>query len=624
MAGGYQRVADGSNVVMRTDAVGPDDASIFGQGLSQLGQTLQQAQQEDYRTRKQVGEIEFATQKVIQEKQRTAQYNLGMGAYADLQLSMSKDLDTLYKSLPEGKIGYGEQAQKLIHDRTSGFLDTIKDDQVRERFTHMVTDYTVRQTLGARGQEEAAFTKFQGDAGQHWLNSTGNGLIASPTGDGYHTAIADLETYAKSSFSDEAVRQHFVRIGTNQLTGNLLDGMSQSGDWQGMRKLIDSGVFKDVLTPQQTEGYLNLAGQGENIAQREAALATATAQKNARDVLKSIKVDIDNGTSVPHTTIAQAITAAKEAGLPESELKEAGYLGRDSMQAQQIRGLTTPILDQQISELRTKQAAGKLTDDDAAWLTRGEQEIDKRSKDIGLKLGPLLKGDESSQMQGLAQLSVLPVNERFRVARAAGDEKAAILAPLEATTRFTAVHGAALRAARPADFLPEKSPTVPHPATTADDIFRQELGDLKDDIGPHYAHYREASLDLNSGTNGRWSEYGFRSGIQVMFGRKLRSDGAPVGGIGTIQGHKVELPAHWTPAEFEQRYNRNTFDGAIYSNGTAAKPDDVRANFRPSHVGTADDGTEQYVLVGADRKPLLRKNGQSVEPYILAVSAYPK
>ncbi|WP_343609367.1 hypothetical protein [Novosphingobium sp.] len=609
---------------MRTDAVGPDDASIFGQGLTQLGQALQQTQEEDYRTRRQVGEINFSTQKVIQEKQRTAQYNVGMGAYADLQISMSKDLDDLYKSLPEGKIGYGAQAQKLIHDRTGTFLDTIKDDQVRERFAHMVNDYTVRQTLGANAQEEAAFTKFQGDAGQHWLNSTGNGLIASPTSDGYHMAIADLETYAKSSFSDEAVRQHFVRIGTNQLTGNLLDGMSQAGNWQGMRKLLGDGVFKDILTPQQTEGYLNLAGQGENIAQREAALATATAQKNARDVLKSIKVDIDNGTSVPHTTIAHAITAAKAAGLPESELKEAGYLGRDSMQAQQIRGLATPVLDGQVMQLRQKQAMGKLTDDDAAWLTRGEQEIDKRSKDAGLKLAPLLKGDVASQMQGMATLASLPVDERFRVARAAGHEQAAIIAGLPEASRLTAVQGASIRQARPTDFLPPKSPDVHDPHKRADEIFRSVLGDLVDDVGSNYAQIRELSLDFNAGSNNKWDEAGFRNSIQVLSGQRKRSDGVMVGGIATIHGHQIELPAHWTASDFDQRYARNTFAGAIYANGSAVKPEDVRAHFRPQHLGTDEDGTEKYLLIGANRKPLLRKGSGGTEPYVLSVSAYPR
>jgi hypothetical protein len=624
MAGGYQRVADGPNVVPLSDAVGPDSASTFGQGLAQIGQVLQQNQEDNFRTQRQVNELQFATQKAIQEKQRTAQYNVGMGAYADLQIGLSKDLGDLYASLPEGKIGYGAEAQKLIHDRTSAFLETIPDEEVRERFTHMVTDLQVHQTVGAQGQEEAAFAKFQGDAAKHWLDSTGNGLIAAPTADGYHTALTDLETYAKSSFKDKAVGQHFVQVGKSTLTGNLLDGMSQAGDWQGMRKLLDSGVFKDILTPQQTDAYLNLAGQGENIAQREAALATATAQKNARDALKSIKVDIDNGTNVPQSTISQAISGAKAAGLPESELKEAAYLGRDGMQAQQIRGLTTPVLDGQVMQLRQKQAMGKLTDDDAAWLARGEKEIDARSKDEGLKLAPLLKGDVPSQMQGMATLAGLPVDERFRAARAAGHEQAAIVAGLPEASRLTAVQGASFRQARPADFLPAKTPQLHDPRAAADQSFRAVLGDLVDDAGSNYAHLRETALDINAGANQGWNEHGFQQAIQLVYGARKRSDGATVGGIATIQGHQVELPAHWTSSDFDQRYARNTFDGAVYANGNPAKPEDVRAHFRPQHIGTNDDGTENYLLIGADHRPLLRKGDKGAEPYVLAVSAYPK
>lgn len=618
----YQQQVRGPTVTPLTDAVGPNDASIFGQGLAQLGQTMESNADLARRTKQQVDQIAFETNKLEQERHRAAAYDLSMGAYADFQVGLEQDRAKVWDALPEGKQGFARQFGNVVKERTKGFLDGIPDPEVRGRIVHMVDAYSAQEQMQAIHAETGAFAKFQGQAGEAWTNQTANTVMLKPTADNYLRAVREAHTYADGRFSDVAMRDAFTRITERKVSSALFDGMLNQGDWAGVRKLIESGQFNSILSPDEMDQYSDKAGYAERGAARAAETQVAQAQHDAREAYKSIKVDVDNGGTVPQSSIIGVIEKMKAVGLPQSEIKEAGYLGRDALNQQQIRGLATPVLDAKMQQLRNQQNAGKISDDEKAWLDSADKALDRRAKEGGAKLGPLLRGTTDQQFQAVMQLSQMPLDERFRVARAAGDEKAAVIAGLAPETQVRALQGQALIAARRDDFMPPRG-TNTSSIDVLDGQTKQIMGNLVGDSGANYAHIRDSALAVMAGfrAHAGWDAGQFENAVQIVYGRNRRADGTPQGGIGTIRGRKVELPQHWSEAEWDKAYSRNPFSGAINAMGDAISHSDIKANYTPRHMGTLPDGTEEYWMLDAGGKQLLTRQGKTFAPYVLRVPA---
>lgn len=624
MAGIYQQQVTGPSVVPLTGPVAPNDASVFGQGLAQLGQAMEGSADLMRQTRQKVDQIEFETAKLEQERKRAAAYDLFMGAYADFQVGLEQERAKVWEALPEGKQGFSRQFGEIVKQRTTAFLDGIPDPEVRGRVVHMVNAYSAQEQMQAIHAETAAFAKFQGQAGEAWTNKTANTILNNPTAENYLRAVRETHTYAEGRFSDVAQRSAFTRISEQSMTSALLDGMLNQGNWDGVRKLIGSGQFNEILTPDQMDQYSDKAGYAERSAAHAAEAQVAQVQHDAREAYKSMKVDIDNGANVPQSQITAMIGRMKAAGLPESEIKEAGYLGRDALNQQQILGLSTSVLDGKVQQLRSKQNEGQISPDEKAWLDSADKALDKRAKDSGTKLGPMLLGTEDQQFQAVRQLSQMPLDERFRVARAAGNEKAAVVAGLAPEIQARAIQGQSLIAARRDDFMPPKPPTGSS-ADVLDTQTKAIMGNLVGDAGGNYGNIRDTALAVMAGfrAHSGWDAKQYEQALQIVYGQNRRGDGTVQGGIGTIRGRKVELPQHWSEAEWDKAYSRNPFSGAVNAMGDAISHGDIKANYTPRHIGTLPDGTEEYWMLDAGGKQLLTRQGKTFAPYVLRVPARP-
>lgn len=624
MSGIYQQQVTGPTVTPLSAPVAPDDASVFGAGLAQLGQTMGQNADLARQTQDKIGQIDFETAKLEQEHKRAAAYDLSMGAYADFQVGLEQERAKVWDALPEGKQGFAQAFGSLVKERTAAFLDGIPDPEVRGRIVHMVDAYSAQERMAAIHAETQAFAKFQGAAGEAWTNKTANTILTNPTADNYLRAMRETHTYADARFPDEAQKAAFTRISERSMTSALFDGMLNQGDWGGVRKLIESGQFYEILTPDQINHYTDQAGYAERSAARAAEAQIAQAQHDAREAYKSMKVDIDNGTNVPQSQITAVIERMKATGLPESEIKEASYLGRDALNQQQILGLATPVLDAKVQQLKARQNAGKITTDEKAWLDSADKALDKRAQDSGVKLGPLLRGTVEQQFQAVSQLAQMPLDERFRTARAAGDEKAAVIAGLAPETQARAIQGQALIAARRDDFMPPRG-TNTSSLAVLDAHTKDIMGNLVGDAGANYAHVRDAALAVMAGFRAHtgWDEKQFEQALQIVYGQNRRADGTVQGGIGTIRGRKVELPKYWSEAEWDKAYSRNPFAGAVNAMGDAISHSDIKANYTPRHIGTLPDGSEEYWMLDAGGKQLLTRQGKTFTPYVLRVPARP-
>ena len=624
MAGVYQQQVTGPSVVPLAAQPGPDDAGVFGQGLAQLGQAAEAMAQDNRRTKQQVSQIDFETAKLAQERQRAATYDLSMGAFGELQVKTAALRQQQWDSLPGGKAGFASQYGQTVQEQAAQFLQGISDEHVRGQMTHMVNSWAVQERIGALHNETQAFAKFQGEAVQSALNLQANNVLINPDAQNYLQAVETWNTYAKGRFSDQAMQEHVRKTGEHQLTAALLDGLLNSGDSQSVIKLVKSGQFNEILTPDQMDQYIDNAEHVERRAAADAKTQLTLVQHAAREDYRSLKVDIENGATVPQSRITQVMESMKAAALPESELKEAAYLGRDNQNQNQIRNLATQVLDTRVLQLRAEQSANRISDDDRAWLDSAEKALTKRAEHDGLKLGPLLRGTTDQQFQAVQQLARLPLDERFRVAKAAGDERAAVVANLAPETQARALQGIELLKARRNDFMPPKSPTT-SPEAALDAQAKAVLGNLTGDVGGHYAQVRDTALAVMAGfrAHSGWDAKQYESALQIVYGQNRRADGTVQGGIGTIRGRKVELPPHWSEAEWDKAYSRNPFTGAVNAMGDAISHGDIKANYTPRHIATQPDGTEEYWMMDASGKQLLQKHDGKLVPYLLRVPVRP-
>lgn len=619
------RARGGSTVVLRQQRRPASLASALGGGMATLGEALGEVAQTEAKTKAAVSASEERILEIKQQRERAAAIATGAGSWADTQLAVQKQLAALPQIKLPGATGYEAAATEVVDKAVNDFLATLPDDpEVRQRFEPVVRAERDRQVGQAFSYEKTQSTAHQGDSFNKLVQAWRNAQVTKPNGTTLDQSLTDMEMLLGGLDSDGKTIEQLRTAGRNMLVTGFLDGQIQQGGFAAVQAALDGGTLDAVLTGQQRSGYARMVESGRTAQAREAEAAQGEQQRGAREAIKQIKVRINNGDDVSPSEINAALALGQNVGLPASELLEAGYLGAGAVQARQLRGMTTPAIEQQLATLRTKRDNGKLTDDEGRWQDRGERELKNRDEAVGQKLGPMLKGGAESRLAGVAQLAAMPLEQRWRAADAAGDVQAAVIAGLtNPRGRALAVQGHELRKARPDDFLPLKGPTGTG-QQRAEALFKQVLGPLVGDAGTAYGALRDTALDIMAATGGKWDAENFKRAAEIIYGGSLRSDGKWQGGIGTVRGKQVELPGLWTEAEFDQRYSRYGFDGAVYADGRAVTAADVRANFRLQHAGTGEDGGESYLLIGPDGKPLVRKrNDGTTEAYLLVVPVQP-
>lgn len=381
--------------------------------------------------------------------------------------------------------------------------------------------------------------------------------------------------------------------------------MARSGRYDALANEIEAGTFAGKLPEGGLETLQRVIDAERGSAEVAARAAAADRERSAREAIAQVNVAIKNGEDVPVSTLQAVVANAKAAGLPQSELMEAGYLGEKMVYAQRAKAASPEQLSAQIATLRARRAAGgaqQLKPAEMRMLEQLEAERDGRDGKDGDSLSALWKQGAQGQMAALARLTQMPLDQRERVTAKMGQEHLAIVAGLRPETQQMALIGLQVRAARKDDYLPPKR---------ANDTGEEQLKRAFDAIiGPavknglagQYKAMMDAASDIyvgaqaSRGATGGWERAGFEKAVKIAFGATRRADGTWQGGLGEVRGRQVELPNRWNESEVDQYISRYDFAraGAVYGTNAAVSNADVTANYQPVFDHQDADGAAYY------------------------------
>lgn len=623
MAEGYRARLGGNSVVLRAARRPSSILTAVGAGLEQLGGAAAQAADSNARTKDYVAASEARIAEEEKRRWRSEQLAVGAGDLAERQGLIEKRLIELRQKSPAGGAGHEAAAREIITEELGRFtMGLPDDDELRNRFAPMVTNYAERVASGEFAFETNQRVEHQGESWGKLVDIKRNELRTNPDPALFASSVTELADLINGLDINGNQKEKLLDNARAMLGQDFIGGLTDAGQTDAVRAILKEGTLDAILSPEQKVGLSNLVDAEEGRIQRAADKAASAARDAARDVLDTIKVKIDNGEDVPTSEINAALAGGTDAGLDQSELTEYGYLGADQVVAREARSMPTTELTTEIRTLEDKAKDGELDGRGARRLENYRKVRDARTTKKSSTLKPLLSGTVAERVQGIQELAGMPIAERYSVAHEAGDSQAAVIASLHPRGQMLAVQGGPLRKARPADFLPPKTPAGSGGGIgKLDELLKAYMGPgILRSSGSNYTEIRDTALDIMAATGGEWDEANFYRAVQVVSGGSLRADGVMQGGIRAVQGRKVELPPKWTASEFDSDYSRQSFADARYSDGRPVNPVDVRKHYELRYQSTRADGTTLYRLVGPDDQPLTHKNGG---PYALAVAAKP-
>lgn len=621
------RARGGSNVVLRAAARPVSLASALGEGLVALGQAGTRAIEQQQQADEAVAASEHRVAMAEKQRERARMVATGAGRLAEVEAAIDDELDKLPERQQPGAPGYAAKAREVITKHYSQFMGELgNDEEVLNRFASLVKTGQVRRGELADAYERKSAVEHQGASYDQWQGAEGDALSRAPSPDALGVSLAKADLLIDGLDADGNTKEKLKAQSRAYFTQRYLTALVDGGKYDAVKVALKDPDLDGVLDPKVRAGLENLVEGGEAAQARQAELKASAAQKSARDAIKAIQVQIENDPeSVSAADIRQVQQQAQAAGLSEAEQLELGYLGRDHIDLKQLRSVPTATIEGQMRSLAAKRDAGQLSGEERRFFENAEKELKSRDVKNGSSLQPLLKGGEAEQRQAIDALAAMPFSERKRAAREAGDVRAGLFAGVSEQGRLWGIQGRAARAARKDDFAPPKA-AGRNPDAEIKRLFDAELGELKDELGGEYDDVKEAALDLMAGQAGRWSPDSFRTMVQVLSGATWRGDGTRQGGIGTVQGRKVELPPQWSEAEFDTRFARHPLTGAVNGDGTPANAAVVKKNYQLRFVEERPEtGETVYQLEGPDRKMLQRKNAKGqLEPYELIVTRTPR
>lgn len=613
------RSRSGNSVTLRSPRRASSLAGALGEGVETLGRALGDVAENERQTDEAVAESEHRIELERLERARSAAIANGLGGMAALQAEAATAITELRTNSQPGATGHEEAVREALDQRAAQFLATLPDDPaVQERFGPMVTQWAGRALTEEATWELGRRAEHQGDNLEAWVTQASNEQRRAPDPARFAQVQADGEALIDAMDIDGTAKAALKAKLRQGLVAGHFDGLLEAGNTAAVRAALGDAAF-DWIDPRLRDGYLSQADTIDRAAAAQAALDEKEAQQAAKDKAAAVKVRIEAGEAVPQSEINAVLRELADAGVPEADQLEFGYMAEEGLHRRQYRTATTATLEAERRDLQQKADAGDLDGDGHRRLDLLDTIIDERSDAQGAELGPLLKGGVEARVQGVAQLAGMGVAERWRAAGRAGDMQAAVIAGLGTERmRVLAVQGGQIRKDRPDDYLPPvrqgETDNRTNRVAAADAAFQAVLGaDLVRQAGTAYAALRETALDYMAAQTPGWSEAAFRRAVQAVYGASERADGTVQGGIGAVRGHRLELPTFWTAGEFDQVYSRFAFPNAAYAGGAAAAPADVRRYYRPQFARTDADGATVYSFVGPDGRVLGRRGGGAYE-----------
>lgn len=596
-----------SNVVPVAARQGAGTGEAIGEGLSMLARTALQANAQDAQAQEQIANSETRIAAEQRRREISAHAADRLGAWAQLQADVGKTVLDIRTNSKPGAVGHKEEVVKYIRDTMDTFMGTLADEpEVMQRFEPMLLEYEARTLANEDEWELQKRAKHQGDSFKTYVETTGNQVLLDPSPGRYQQMVTDGNDIIDMLDVDGTVKAALKSELLKAATTNLRDGMIQRGQLDQLDALVKSGFLNDKgIDLNRT---IDIIGNERKAMQIAADQAESDARSAARDNVKALEEKIKLGINPSAEEISAARSEMARLGLESEVVALDGMniqigLNRTYNEAADPMGTRAAAA---ASRLRAKVAAGTASEAEQVSYAHLKGIAEGRAD----KAGKALRDTAAQGVQGkqtvLAQLSSLPVEQRFTAAEAAG-EGLGYLSLLKGPVQASALRGMEDLKANPKLIDNEKASVAFRGATRT-----AQLGLSEEAVQGHISVANALYTDFvrQAGANeAAFNPKLYQKAVRMAFGGVQR-DGEWLGGLGLYRQRSVILPDGFSDDQFDRVISRLTFADAVYADGSKASKPDILANYAPVYIGDTDTGKPMYIFRGKDGSELKMKDGR--------------
>jgi hypothetical protein len=576
--------------------------SGIGEAFTMLGRTAGQIADNNAQTEERVAQIDHTI--AMRERDR---------ADDDLALSVAVEQAKAAQRLRvfdeenQNAADYETRKAEAVDKELSALRGMIgNNDRVNKRFLPTLTTFAETEKADAVVYATRVRAKATGEQFEAMVDTAANLAYTDPA---KAQPIIDAMIVAHRGRTDipDALKPAIERKMLEPIRVSQINGAIDGGRYDAVEKELKAGTFDTVIGPEQKNRLLDRIEVERRAAVVAAEQLQADARTEARNAVKAVEEKVKLGINPTQAEIAQVRNQAIASGLPKAEI-----IGLDGMGAKMsINRQFNPEVDPMgikasaaATRLGPKVAAGTATEMEQVSYAHLKEIGDSRAKARGAMLKETAAQGIAGQASVLAQLRVLPAEQRYL---AAEEAKAGLgqLAMLGQKSQQYALEGREVRNARKDEF---------GKAEQVKSAFDRRIGGIKASLGGEYDNIMGIAWDIYAGElNGRsasgWNEAQFDVAVKIALGATKRDNGILQGGVGRVRGKQVILPDWKTPEEFDKTLSTLKFAGAVYANGAAASKSDILTNYRPEFYSEDAAGQPLYRFIDPSGKPLRHKDG---------------
>lgn len=556
------------------------------------------------------------------------------------------------QALPGGA-GHSELMRQAFEERRAALLEGITEDSVRRqaeaslddfggRFRGREADWQEGQRVGALVSDRQSATAISANRARRAAGQEGG---ADAYSEELQIGRADIE--AMPGVPPD-VRARLTREHDQQVTVGFVNGLNDSNPQMAIA-MLNSGLFDDVLEPQQVDGLRQRAEQEMRALQMEANARARAAVADNREYIDGIQREAADGVPIDDDRLAEAQRRATESGLSGEAYDIAGLRVRSATN-REFRSATPLQIEQALraADADIAQAGDRATPGQvvrrnhlrtllAARTTQIDNDPAAFGASIGIRFEPLDPGNPDS------------VAARVRAANATAEATGrppAYLTPQEATQmranmgtpagRMTALQVAgSFRRASPqgvrlvAQQLAPNDPLFVHAAGMRGEVGSQILegrtiwnrsfrpptrlaAQLDRQLGAALRHLPEQSRNnVLASAQFLYAFYAARDGTPDGPDAPLQAgllqnvvrmaaggntfNGEWRGGIGEYRGRQVVLPTDMSEGQFEEAMGNIRRTGLVTRAGEEISAESLRRNYVPVLLPSG-----RYGFVGPD------------------------
>ncbi len=586
--------------------------SDIARGIGQVGDALFNAEMQDRQLDERDRDVDHQLEMAELARKRQAEIADAAGRFAEVKGGLAIYSEEL-KVAPGAKPGAAGHAAAFAMEadkRLKEFAGTLSaDPEVRTRFEPMIQSALTEFTTREKAWEIGETGKYQGEQWKKYANGKN---IELQTGaiDKLFSAIEESTSLAEGMGFTGTQRVAILDATHREMAVSFIDARMASGQQAEIRALLKKGILDPFMTAEMKDKYYTEADRADERAAMTAARAQADAERVARETLGGVQKLLDSGAEPSPQEMKNAEAAA--ALLPPAQRVELAVMQTQLAINRETRGLGVDDIRHRRDFLRARVDAGKATQEQQLMLRAYDKRLeaaeDREADDTKLELGAGVQG----RVAAVERLQARDPDTRFRVGEKAEAGLGFAATLPAASSRRMAIEGGDARKNRK-DLFDEK---LTKEMRTA---FRSNMGSVATGLqGSEYSGREALAMDLYAADVVRNGRTGFDAKLfwqyqNIAFGATRRADGKFQGGLGTVNGRRVELPQEMSDVEFRSFVARSSFAAAVDDAGRAIPKSFITTRMTPQLDEVSADGrTYWYKMVGASGATLKDKDGRDL------------